>query len=234
MKKTHLCFAMMFITSSLIAQNDKVKFGLSVFPNFSVELVNSDGSAPRNVVDKIKNNHVWKPSYSIQINVTKEINTKWSVITGIGYQNNGGRTKVTEIFSIAPGPIPNPVFIGKSRGIFNHHNIEIPLLLKRKISDSYYVIGGGSTVYNILNTVTSKVWDRNDKLDKTIREDKSASYREVNVYFNLGIGREFSSKGKFNWFIQPFAQLGLLGIAHSVPVNRNILSVGIVTGVVLK
>lgn len=234
MKKLLVSLTVIFSSTVLMAQSKKIKWGLSLFPNYSFEIINDDGTTPRAAMIEIKNNNTWKFSYSFNVNVSKEISDRIEISSGIGYQNNGGRTNVQELYFLEPQPPFRRIYQGKSRGIFDHHNIEIPLLVRYKFKEVYYLTGGGSAVYNFLNTTTAKVWDKNDNVDRKVHEDKSTSFREFNVYINFGVGRTFNLNKRLNWFIQPYGQFGVLGIAHSVPANRNMLAVGITSGVILK
>jgi hypothetical protein len=232
MKKLLICSILLMCSSIVSAQKEKIKYGISVFPNFSMELVNNQGEVPQDKVDRIKSNEVAKPSFSVALNASKKINDKWSLVSGLGYQNNGGRTVVREFYKI--DPTIGFIYEGKGRAIFNHHSVELSLLAKRRVYKSYYVIGGGSGTFNFLNTITSKDWDEKDKVDRTVNEDKSSDFREMNVYVNFGIGREFKKGEKLQWYIHPFAQLGLLGVSHYEPLNRNILALGLTTGFFLN
>ncbi len=232
MKTTHLAISiLLFSWTTSQAQDKKFDLGLYFFPNYSIGIISSDGSTPKRVESGFKEIETWKPSFSANIFLEYRLNQRSFLGLGMGYQNNGERTKKLDLNY---GSNPNT---GKSkrathaRIVYNHHNIEIALYYKHRFGRNFYGVMGTSGIINVSNTRTSILYFPDDSREKNTEKDKSTDFRKFNFSGNFGFGMNYLNKETFSLFVHPYIQYGILGISKSASLNRNILSLGISTGI---
>ena len=217
------------------SQENKFELGFGVFPNFSLGVVTNDGSVPGEVESGYQGIEIAKPSISSNIFVEYKLNAKSIFGLGMGYQNNGSRTKKTDlVFGIDPitgNPISDPSFPTHARFVYTHHNIEIPLYYKHMFGDQFFVLIGTSSVINISNTQTSIQYFANDSKTSNTEENNSTEFRKYNFSGNIGLGLDYLNTDKLSLFVFPYVQYGILGVSKSASLNRNFLSIGISTGI---
>jgi hypothetical protein len=209
--------------------------GLGVFPNFSIGIVTNDGSVPAEVESGFQDIEIAKPSISSSVFVEYKLNDKSIVGLGMGYQNNGSRTKKTDfVYGIDPitgNPISDPSLPTQGEFRYNHHNVEIPVYYKHMLGDKFFMLIGISSVINISNTQTSIQYFADDSKEKNTEEDTNTEFRRFNYSGNIGFGLDYLNTDKLSLFVFPYLQYGILGISKSAPLNRNFLSIGISTGI---
>lgn len=217
------------------AQEKKFDFGLCLFPNYSLGVISNDGSVPSSAESTFQDIETWKPSISANIFVEYNLNKKSSIGIGLGYQNNGERTRKFDIiFGINPNTgeiITDPSAPSQARSIYNHHNIEIPVYYKHSFGERFYLLVGSSAIINISNTKTGVKYYADGSKERSTSEDNSTDFRGLNFSGNVGFGLDFLKKEKFSLFVHPFIQYGILGVSKSASLNRNILSLGISMGI---
>jgi hypothetical protein len=218
------------------SQENKFELGFVVFPNFSLGVVTNDGSVPGEVESGVQDIEMAKPSISSSVFVEYKLNDKSIIGLGMGYQNNGSRTKKTDlVYGIDPitgTPISDPSFPTQVEFRYNHHNVEIPVYYKHMFGDKFFVLIGTSSIINISNTQTSIQYFADvDLQQKITEEDKSTEFRRFNISGNIGFGLDYLNTDKLSLFVFPYLQYGILGISKSASLNRNFLSIGISTGI---
>jgi hypothetical protein len=217
------------------AQENKFDFGISLFPNYSIGIVSIEGENPTNAEAGFQPMENWKPSISAHIFVEYKLNEKSILGAGIGYQNNGTRTKKTELnYGIDPisrEPISDPTLPGHARFVYNHHNVEIPIYYRHKFGNRFFILVGTSGIINISNSTTTIRYFSENDTEKDTRSDESTEFRKFNITGNFGFGIDYLKTEKMSFFVLPYAQYGFLGISENAKVNRNLLSVGISTGI---
>ena len=185
----------LFTWISCQAQENRFELGLGVFPNFSIGIVTNDGSVPGEVESGFQDIEIAKPSISSSVFVEYKLNDKSIVGLGMGYQNNGSRTKKTDfVYGIDPitgNPISDPSLPTQGEFRYNHHNVEIPIYYKHMLGDKFFVLIGTSSVINISNTQTSIQYFADDSKEKNTEEDKSTEFRRFNISGNIGFGKCF-------------------------------------------
>ena len=225
----------LFTWISCQAQENRFELGLGVFPNFSIGIVTNDGSVPGEVESGFQDIEIAKPSISSSVFVEYKLNDKSIVGLGMGYQNNGSRTKKTDfVYGIDPitgNPISDPSLPTQGEFRYNHHNVEIPVYYKHMLGDKFFVLIGISSVINISNTQTSIQYFADDSKEKNTEEDTNTEFRRFNYSGNIGFGLDYLNTDKLSLFVFPYLQYGILGISKSAPLNRNFLSIGISTGI---
>jgi hypothetical protein len=225
----------LFTWISCQAQENRFELGLGVFPNFSIGIVTNDGSVPGEVESGFQDIEIAKPSISSSVFVEYKLNDKSIVGLGMGYQNNGSRTKKTDfVYGIDPitgNPISDPSLPTQGEFRYNHHNVEIPLYYKHMLGDKFFMLIGISSVINISNTQTSIQYFADDSKEKNTEEDTNTEFRRFNYSGNIGFGLDYLNTDKLSLFVFPYLQYGILGISKSAPLNRNFLSIGISTGI---
>lgn len=228
MRKT-IFIAILLISfySSGQAQDKDFHFGFCIYPNYSIGMITNDGSVSVDMQNYYEDIEIGKPSISGNIFVEYNFTNKFSSSIGIGYQNCGEKTKKQDLTYNTSDPL-----LGTHvRFVYNHHNLEIPLLFKYNITNEIYVTAGTSGIFNIYNTSTSKMYFENKSTERNTNEDNSTSFRKINLSLNAGIGFIVLSKEKFSLFSQPAFQLGLLGISKNAPLNRKMISTGLILGI---
>ena len=217
------------------SQENKFELGFGVFPNFSLGVVTNDGSVPGEIESGVQDIEIAKPSISSSVFVEYKLNDKSIIGLGMGYQNNGSRTKKTDlVYGIDPitgNPISEPSFPTQVEFRYNHHNVEIPLYYKHMLGDRFFVLIGTSSVINISNTQTCIKYFADDSKEKNTEEDINTEFRRFNFSGNIGFGLDYLNTDKLSLFVFPYLQYGILGISKSAPLNRNFLSIGISTGI---
>ena len=225
----------LFTWISCQAQENRFELGLGVFPNFSIGIVTNDGSVPGEVESGFQDIEIAKPSISSSVFVEYKLNDKSIVGLGMGYQNNGSRTKKTDfVYGIDPitgNPISDPSLPTQGEFRYNHHNVEMPVYYKHMLGDKFFVLIGISSVINISNTQTSIQYFADDSKEKNTEEDTNTEFRRFNYSGNIGFGLDYLNTDKLSLFVFPYLQYGILGISKSAPLNRNFLSIGISTGI---
>ena len=234
--KTTITVILSFLTwINCKAQENKFELGFGVFPNFSLGVVTNDGSTANEILVGYQGMEIAKPSISSNIFVEYKINKNSILGLGMGYQNNGSRTKKTAlVFGIDPitgNPISDPSFPTHARFVYTHHNIEIPLYYKHMFGDQFFVLIGTSSVINISNTQTSIQYFTDDSKEKNTEEDISTEFRRFNFSGNIGFGLDYLNTDKLSLFVYPYFQYNFLGVSESASLNRNFLSIGISTGI---
>lgn len=177
----------------------------------------------------------WKPSISANLFVEYKLNDKSAFGLGLGYQNNGTKTKKLDlVYNVDPNtgkPIKDPNEPSQGMFIYNHHNIEIPLYYKHTFGKRFYYLVGVSGIINVLNTTKSIKYFDNKPTERRTEKDNSTHFRRFNVYVNGGIGITYFRNDQLSLFVHPKVQFGLLGVSKNASLNRNILSLGITTGI---
>ena len=217
------------------SQENKFELGFGVFPNFSLGVVTNDGSVPGEIESGVQDIEIAKPSISSSVFVEYKLNDKSIIGLGMGYQNNGSRTKKTDlVYGIDPitgNPISDPSFPTQVEFRYYHHNVEIPIYYKHMLGDKFFVLIGTSSVINISNTQTSIQYFADDSKEKNTEEDTNTEFRRFNISGNIGFGLDYLNTDKLSLFVFPYLQYGILGISKSASLNRNFLSIGISTGI---
>ena len=213
-----------------LSQENKFELGFGVFPNLAFAIQTNDGSIANEILVGYQGMEIAKPSISSNIFVEYRINKNSILGLGMGYQNNGSRTKKTDlVFGIDPitgNPISDPSFPTHARFVYTHHNIEIPLYYKYMFGDQFFVLIGTSSVINISNTQTSIQYFTDDSKEKNTEEDSSTEFRRYNFSGNIGFGLDYLNTDKLSLLVFPYLQYGFLGVSKSASLNRNFLSIG--------
>ena len=217
------------------AQEKKIELGLGLFPNLSFAIQTNDGTAEDEILIGYQGMEIAKLAISSNIFVEYKLNKNSILGLGMGYQNNGSRTKKTAlVFGIDPitgNPISDPSFPTNARFVYTHHNIEIPLYYKYMFGEKLFVLIGGSSILNISNTQTIIQYHADGSKKRNTSKDNSTEFRRYNFSGNIGFGLDYLNTDKLSLFVFPYLQYGFLGVSKTAPLNRNFLSVGISTGI---
>lgn len=216
-------------------QTKKFSVGINLFPNFSAGIISNDGNTPGEVQASFDAIETWKPCLSSTFFVEYTINEKSMLGFGMGYQNNGEKTKKLQlIFAINPQtgqPIINPSDPSEAKFVYNRHNLELPIYYKRLFGKRFYMQAGVSGMFNLLNSSTTVKYYLDDSKERNTSFDNSTDYRRFNLAADLGCGWNYLTREKFTLYVQPSLQYGILGVSKSASLNRNFLSMGISTGI---
>ena len=234
--KTTIAVILFFLTCmNYQAQEHKFELGLSIFPNFSLGIITNDGSVPSEVESGYRDIEIAKPSISSNIFVEYSINEKSIIGLGMGYQNNGSRTKKEDAMVWGINPITDEAYLepnlAQVRNIYSHHNIEIPIYYKHILGEKLFALIGVSSILNISSSSTVIQYHSNGSKKRNTWEDNSTDFRKFNFSGNIGFGYDYLNTDKLSLFIFPYFQYGFLGVSKTAPLNRNFLSIGISTGI---
>lgn len=227
-----ITFSIILLTcplSSVFGQTNRLSFEASVYPNMSSGIITNDGSVPSDVQSGYASSEIAKPSVSATILTGYSLGKRLQLVAGLGYQHNGERTQKYDLVFISQDPT-----YSNMKGIryrYNHHNIEIPVLLRFYFGKRFYGIAGTSAVFNLYNTSGNTIIYDNNKRDRENQKDNTTDFRTFNFSANLGFGFDCIQRERFTWFVQPYFQYGILGISKDAPLNRHFLSGGLVTGI---
>lgn len=235
--KTFIFFviSLLFFLRLGLSQESRFKLGISVSPMYSWGLITNDGNTPQWLEDKYNESEIGKVSLSSSFTVEYRFNEKIQLGAGLGYQNNGQRTKKSVLFFIDnpnnPSGNPNPPI--ESRMVYNHHNLEIPIFMSYSILPRFYLVGGISPVINILNTSTSVLYylEGEGDTERTVIEDNSTDFRRVNLFANLAIGFNLYEAKRIRSFVQAHCYFGVFGVSSNASLNRTPYATGVTFGV---
>lgn len=233
MKKIVIIIAL-FTWFSAHSQENKFDFGIGIFPNYSIGIISNNGNTPGFVESSYKGIETWKPSLSATVFVEYKLSEKSILGIGMGYQNNGERTKKLDlIFNVNPlngNPVTDPSLPNKARFVYNHHNIEIPLYYRHVFGSRFFGLIGVSGIINISNTNTSILYFSDNSKERNTENDNSTDFRSFNFSGNIGFGVDYLKTEKMSFFVLPYFQYGFLGVSKTASLNRNFLSIGLSTG----
>lgn len=217
------------------AQERKFNFGVGLFPNLSFGIITNNGNTPGYVENAFKSIEVSQIAYSINGFAEYNLSKRTRLGIGLGLQKNGEQTgKMELIFQVNPitgQPIVNPSDPTHAKSVYNHYNVEVPLYFKLNFGKKSYFLIGGSALLNFSNTNTQVLYYSNRKKERNTVQDNSTDFRTFNVMGNIGYGIDYLKREKITLFFQPYVQYGILGISKTANLNRNILSIGFVTGI---
>lgn len=223
-----------FLVNSLVSGQSGIPLKLFVYPNISQPVYRSDGSAPQYITDSWKDLEIARMSYSIGLQAGLPLNEKWHLFSGANYMMTGYKNKEKELHPAVPEPLI-PEYI---KTTYTIAQIEIPIHIKRGIFQkekiNFYALAGPSLWFNIFHKkiVTSKYSD--GRVEKEKVDDTSTDFKAVNLAASIGVGIEWPTNKKYSFYVQPMTQMGLLGMALDVPLNRDIFNFGIAAGIILK
>jgi hypothetical protein len=216
----------------------KWSFGIDLFPNYTMGSIFGGGSQFNGIDKKIKFFEIGKFYLNRQLYTSYSINSKSSISVGVGFHITGEQTR-TMIF--IPGNTdpdkgfvatdPNDPFIPlKSKFVYDHYNIQIPVLYRKDFSKKFYFRTGLNTILNLHNTVTHIYTTQSGEDIKRTREETSTRFRNLNFSGQLGIGYNIFKTNFLNPYVQPTIEFSFLGVSKNALLNRNPLSLGIVIG----
>ena len=207
---------------------------LFVYPNISQPTYQSNDPHLDFIVDTYKELEKPKTSYSIGFQAGLSLNNYWYLYSGVNYMKTGYKTKKRRQRPAVPGPSIPEFFQIK----YIITNIEIPIHAQRIISKKekikYYAIAGPSLWFNISHKQNEISTYEDGRVEKEKRDDKKTEYKAVNLAASLGFGLEWVLNEKFSFYVQPLTQMGFLGMAIDVPLNRDIFNFGLSAGFILK
>ena len=230
-----LLISVVFATVCSFGQEQKFTLGVNLFPNYSLGIVSNSLNTNDDVKHAIQDFETWKPSLSASVFVEYELKENDFLGFGLGYQNNGERSKKTAlIFNIDPTtgqPIFDPSQPSQAKYKYNHHNLEIPVFFRHHFNNRFYGLVGISGIVNLYNTRTSIYYYTNKPSERNSKTDNSTEFRSLNLSTNIGVGYDLLQKEKFTLYVQPNIQCAILGVSKNAIINRNPISLGLAMGI---
>jgi hypothetical protein len=229
MKKLLTICCLILSINAFGQENKKFRFGLSLNPSISDNIISNSGNTPSGVLEIYRN--LEKPIFAYEISIFSQyaLSQKSNLRVGFGFSNTGYGTEKTKT-SFA---VPDPTKPDYTRFIWQHQDIVIPILYSRylkKENGKFYFIIGIEPQINVNRDIILKQWfeDGSSKSDKY--EDTSTEFRKVNVNLLVGIGYDIKISPKNKIFIQPTFDVNEFGISKSTNLNRRIYTIGLTIG----
>lgn len=221
MKKHLSILAGLFVVAfNVFSQDNKINFGVNLYPNISLPVPVSNSLAPTN--NPSVGYHYTYPlynwiKYSISGNalIRYNVSDKFKLNGGIGYMNNGSTSEMNAATEEA-------LTVAIEKPTVNQHHIEMPLGFDLYLGKRFYWTAGISPVYTFLTTSSTSTG---------VTKIDSEFYRKLNLYANMGFGIDYIQNDKLSMYLQPYAQYGFLGVGNNVPTNLIMFSFGLSTGI---
>lgn len=229
-------FALLFFISTLNVfgqEEKKFKLGFALNPCISDNITSNNGKTPvvvNSVLNKIEN-----PIFAYEIAIFSEYNLDLNskLRFGIGYSNSGYKTNKQK----STVAMPDPVIPEYTQFIYKHRDIVIPVLYTRYLKNklqNFYFIGGAEPQIKINRTSRLNKWYEDGTYSSDQWNDRSTSFRRINVNFVLGIGYDIKLSEKIRLFVQPTFDCNILGTSTNANINRRIYTYGLSLGTVFK
>lgn len=229
--RNKLLLILLLISNVVFAQNSKFRFGLSLRPSVTDNILSSDGSVPTQVVNNIKYRELRDFGYSALIFAQYEASARLKFQAGLGYSRTGySNRKVTLIFEM-----PEPGAPTNSKFSYASHDLIVPVQLRYNLSkkqNGFYLLGGVSSVIKLSRTTTRTLWYADDKKVSVTDKDKDVEYNGFNISGIAGFGYDYKIAPKLNLFVQPSLECNLLGTTKSTALTRRIYSFGVSLGLI--
>jgi len=225
-----LLFAL-FFSFLTQAQTTKWEYGFSIYSNLSQDYSVNDGTVPEYVQHGYDSIEISSISFSGQGFIEYKLGKKSTIGMGLGIQKTGLQTRKMK-FIFGGTPVDTDPIAG--RFVYKYYHAEVPIFYKFQICKRFYVLCGASALLNISNRITSVTYFENKKAERSTENDHQTNYRFFNVTGIFGFGYDYLDRERFTLYVQPYAQYHFLGISKSAPLNRNMFSFGLVTGIRLK
>jgi hypothetical protein len=227
--RNKLLLALLLISTVTFAQSPKFRFGLSLRPAITDNILSSDGSIPSNVVNNLKYQELRDWGYSALLFAQYEANTRLKFQFGIGYSRTGYSTRRKALIYQTPEP-GAPEY---SKFEYAYHDLIVPVQLRYNLSkkqNTFYLLGGISTALKLSRTTTRTLWYANDKRVSVTDKDKDSNYNTLNLNGIAGFGYDIKVSPKINLWVQPSLECNVLGTAQSSGLTRRTYTFGISLG----
>lgn len=208
-------------TISISAENDQ-KFEHRIVVGYNI-----GATAPSSIPREIRKIDGWWPQFTPQLgyNIIYKTNSPWQLGSGImlDYKGMGAREKVknlyTEIKLEEDGRFLSGYFSGMNEVRIKSAYVTIPLFVRYKINEKWYVRGGGYASYRFSSSFKGEVWNGHMRTpDPTGQEislenkgdatfDFGSDMRDFDFGILAGgemkINEKFNLYGNLNWGLSP-------------------------------
>lgn len=99
---------------------------------------------------------------------------------------------------------------------------------------NFYFIGGAEPQIKINRTSRLNKWYEDGTYSSDQWNDRSTSFRRINVNFVLGFGYDIKLSEKIRLFVQPTFDCNILGTSTNANINRRIYTYGLSLGTILN
>lgn len=197
------------------SQNKRFNYGLNILPNYSFVTAINQGELNSEFVNAIMKNEKNKFAFSCNAFLKYNFNDKLSLISGLGFQNNGEQSGKYKVYRI----------------VYNRNNFELMINVKYHFTKRWFGVIGVSEFYNLSNKTKSILYPNNQRKVNSNVEDKLTDFNAFNTGINIGFGYNVIHKENYRIFLQPNFQYGLFGVAKNVNLNRRFVLLGLNLGV---
>ena len=138
-----------------------------------------------------------------------------------------------------PTPSASKLYIpAKTKRVFKNNIIESSLPIDRKLFSNENIKFCAASILSILfnisnKKITTSIYTHN-RTEKDKTDDNSTEFKTVNIAVLGRYGMGNAVTEKIGVFIQPTAQISLLGMALDLPLKKAILNLGIANEIILK
>ena len=221
----NVLFLSLLVLPFLSVAQKKLSYGISFYANLSSALYTAHDTVPQDWVDIYKETETVKTSYSFHAFGEYTLSDKSQLTFGLGFQNTGYAT-IKQDLRIGFQPTS-----GKYKVKYIWHNLELPIHYKRYFNSSTYASVGLIGQYRLGTFNSSKIWYDDSEKERNIFNNYFFDYTDLNLATGVGIGKDIKLKEKYTLFVQAYGQYGLLGLRKEAAINRNLVSIGIKTGI---
>ncbi len=210
-----------------------LQYGLTVYPNFSGGRLAASTTASQRVIDSIEAREIAKPSLSLGLAVQWR-GLKAGFRTGFQLTETGYRS----IREPVPPGVQAPEDAIDRQVAYRNVNLELPaeLLFFHELNDKDRLnfMMGFSAAYN-LNNFEDNIFFSGERLGRERQKLNNSDFQRLQLAFQTGIGWQRDLGRKMIIFVQPTFQFWYTGLLLDADeVNRNLYSVGLKTGILLK
>lgn len=227
--RNQLLLVLLLISNVAFAQSPKFRFGLSLRPSVTDNILSSDGSVPTKVVNNLKYQELRDFGYSALLFAQYEASERMKFQIGVGYSKTGfSDRKVTLIYQT-----PEPAAPVYSKFSYAFHDLIVPVQLRYNLGkkqNGFYLLTGVSSVVKLSRTKTRTLWYPDDV--KVSVTDEEKGFSPLNINGIAGFGYDFKMAPKLNLLIQPSLECNLLGTTKSTALTRRIYSFGVSLGLI--
>ena len=209
------------------------QYGLSAYPSFSGARLGAGTTINNAALDSLEARETSRPSIAFGL-AAQWRGAKAGFRTGIQLTNTGYRTVQEPVPTGEPAP---PGAVTRSiayRSMFIEMPAEILFLHEINTKDRVNFMMGVGAAYNIGNYEDTTYFS-GERIGTEKQKLSNDNFRRLHLSFQTGVGwqRDFGQKVVF--FVQPTFQFWFNGLLlEPGEVNRNLYSIGLKTGILLK
>ena len=206
MKKTTLTYALwsFFALPLLVAQQAKFQFGLNAAVRISDATYKNDNRPPSHE-DSFNESFTWRLAPGFNLWGRLQASRRVSIQAGLGLDISGYRLKEFTLRSSTP-TMPEPIEIGKAKGAIHYYDITVPLSLRWKTGQRFYLTAGVAPLINAGRKRTIIIHFNTGEQSKTtekIPESSGLEFKDFNLRGDAGFGYYILTNSRLHVYAEP-------------------------------